>query len=238
MHWCLAHTTYSVAIYTTYLTWIGVLHISLWQKHVFETFPDHHIVHLSNALCAIPFWRCLKWWCSCCHYHSLVCLSFAASIFVKQIPSCSHLPDRYKSLDFIGAFIRELLSELPKFHGFYNIPWFVQLALSAFYIHAICHYNIQQFHMINWRVPVLASGVSHICVLREVINTVNLEVHVEVQLYWIVHINDLFVFVISEYSFLCLLKDRTLGYNIEILDVTQISRLERHMNCIVCTVCL
>ena len=45
--------------------------------------------------------------------------------------------------------------------------------------------------------PVLASAVRHFFVLYEVINTVNLEVHVEVYFSCLVHLDDPIVFVLS-----------------------------------------
>ena len=48
--------------------------------------------------------------------------------------------------------------------------------------------------MSHQRVPVLASVVSHICVLYEVINTVNLEVHLNLHLSCLVHLDYEFVF--------------------------------------------
>ena len=49
------------------------------------------------------------------------------------------------------------------------------------------------------------------CVLYLVINTVNLEVHADVQLSCLIHLDDPLAFVLSYYSLLSLIKHRTLG---------------------------
>ena len=98
-------------------------------------------------------------------------------------------------------FLKELLSELPKCNGLYDITWFIQLTLSAFWIHVIYHYNSQPFHVSHQRVPVLASSVIRFLVLYEVINTFNIEVHVEVQLSFLVHLYDPFVLVFYKVVF-------------------------------------
>ena len=108
-------------------------------------------------------------------------------------------------------FLKELLSELPKCNGLYDISWFIQPTLSAFWIHAIYHYNSQRFHTSHQRVIVLASAVSYLFVLYEVTNTFNIEVHVEVHLSWLIHIDHPFAFVLSKSSLICLLKNITLG---------------------------
>ena len=76
-YWWLAHPTYVVAIYTTYLTWLGVSSHYQMTKHFSEIFPYHHIVYLPDDLCALTFWRFWNWWCCCHRFTTLVCLSFS-----------------------------------------------------------------------------------------------------------------------------------------------------------------
>ena len=119
----------------------GSSHFSL-SKHVSKTFIDPHIVYLPNALCAVPFWRCWKWWCSCRHCTSLIWLYFAALIFVKQTPSCYHHPDRDNQLACTWAFSQRSSIWTPK------ISWVLKYSMiNSTHPHQIldtCHFPLQQ----------------------------------------------------------------------------------------------
>ena len=129
--------------------------------------------------------------------------------------------------------LQNILTEPPEVHGCFHLPCLLQITFSTLQVNFIISYNIQIICMQHSLVWILKTVVWHNAVLDEVVNSVNLVLHSNVQIPGLIHVYVPQPFVFTRASLLNGFLLLTLFHHVRQLNFSVICGLEGCLSMII-----